>query len=302
MFVLFGFLLSVFGSCLAYVSYLEDRLLAQYFDQGCSVIGDVVSSEFTRGVSNNEEYFVSVEYAFILSSNYPVRIRKQVRVLEGQFFNPDLPGVHRRQTIAGSKPNVIFQDPCSTYNSDISEKVLEISLHDEIVQSKHRIEIIASGESLLKNYRFSHGRKQLELLVLSNHHLSGLPARQVEQRLSTKYRIFSACFVIAAVTLAIFCFHIAAEFLLGTEYMEEVSTPTTSTSAYLLCAILSLIPIIFIHLLFHESIRRLLEEQYFGDGEIIEGGHQEDDSSLSTWNTNSVIGFKMSAGSLPSLV
>jgi hypothetical protein len=256
---------------------------------------------------SQKEYFATVEYnTTMVTANYPLRIRKQVKVLENQLLHPDnLPKVNQSQSFNGVEPNAIFQAPCSTCNSEVSEKVFEVSIQDE-ENPRARIEIITSGESFFKDFMVRDGRRLVELIVLPNHHLSGLPARQVERRLSTKYRLSSASFVVAAMVLAIFCFDIAVQFLWGTDYVgssDEVAR-TSSPFAYLLYALFASIPIPIVYTFLHGPIRGSLEEEYFqglGSGEIIKAGHQEDDSSLSTWNTNSVLGFKMSVGSLSTM-
>mmetsp|Transcript_31513 Transcript_31513/g.74159 ORF Transcript_31513/g.74159 Transcript_31513/m.74159 type:complete len:187 (-) Transcript_31513:2278-2838(-) len=112
MFSFFAVCVSFFGSVLCYVSYLDDKIMQQYAREGELVEGEVVATEFTRGAdddklgtsfnSSQKEYFVSIEYSILLSENYPIRIRKQLRVLEGDFFHP------------GQTPtNCGVVDPCS---------------------------------------------------------------------------------------------------------------------------------------------------------------------------------------------
>jgi len=269
-FVFFAFSVSLFGSILSYVSYLDDRIMKLYVEEGSLVEGEVVATEFTRGVDNSDneeignnvnsqkEYFVTIEYSHLLSENYPIRIQKQLRVLEGDFF-------HQGANPSGSC-NI---DPCS-FNCT--------SGHNNIIPTP-RVEIIASRDSFFKSFQFDHGKK-LELLVLPNHHLSALPARQVERRLSTRYRLFSLSFVIAAILIAVFCFRLAAPLL----RVDGVS----SFKINFMFVIIALAPIPCIHYCLHELIQHSLEGEYFEmGGEVIKGG--QDDSSLSS---NSNFGYR----------
>ena len=285
-FLFFACCVSLFGSFLSYVSYLDDKIMKLYVDEGNLVEGEVVATEFTRGAYagdedtgknfNNvqKEYFVSVEYPFLLSENYPIRIRKQLRVLEGDFFHPG-------QNPTGCAP-CLFNFPSGDTSG---ENVVTPT-------TKSRIEIIASRDSFFKSFQFDHG-KNLQLLVLPNRHLSALPARQVERRLSTRYRLFSISFVVAAILIAVFCFRLAAPLLQQQVYGEEEEgrwyipsiIATQSPLNFLLInfafVIIALAPIPCIHYLLHELIQHSLEGEYFEmGGEVINGG--QDDSSLSS--------------------
>lgn len=114
MFLVFGYIIALLGSMLAYISWQDDRILDLYLEEGLPVEGDVVSIEHTRGGAGGgqyrrssgsnaggkggcseygkpeKEYLVSVEYVQFLSQSYPVRIRKQLRVWESEFVvQPD---------------------------------------------------------------------------------------------------------------------------------------------------------------------------------------------------------------------
>mmetsp|Transcript_42399 Transcript_42399/g.47381 ORF Transcript_42399/g.47381 Transcript_42399/m.47381 type:complete len:333 (-) Transcript_42399:108-1106(-) len=275
-FVFFAFSVSLFGSILSYVSYLDDRIMKLYVEEGSLVEGEVVATEFTRGVDNSDneeigknvnsqkEYFVTIEYSHLLSENYPIRIQKQLRVLEGDFF-------HQGANPSGSC-NIV--DPCSFHCT---------SGHNNILPTP-RVEIIKNQDSFFKSFQFDHGKK-LELLVLPNHHLSALPARQVERRLSTKYRLFSLSFVIAAILIAVFCFRLAAPLL----RVDDVSSFNSFLINFMF-VIIALLPIPCIHYCLHELIQHSLEGEYFEmGGEVIKGG--QDDSSLSS---NSNFGYRKS--------
>jgi hypothetical protein len=283
-FLFFAFSVSLFGSFLSYVSYLDDRIMQLYVEEGNLVEGEVVATEFTRGVadtssdneetamnfsSSQKEYFVTIEYSHLLSENYPIRIRKQLRVLEGDFFHQ------------GANPS----DPCSSIDPCSFDCTTEGN--NTTIIPRPRIEIIARKDSFFKSFQFDHGKK-LELLVLPNHHLSALPARQVERRLSSRYRLFSLSFVLSAIMIAVFCFRLAAPLLRvdgaeGSGYPSIISQ-SSSLNALLInfiFVIIALAPIPCIHYFLHEPIQHSLECEYFEmGGEVIKGG--QDDSSLSS--------------------
>ena len=253
MFSFFAFCVSLFGSSLLYISYLDDRIMKRYADEGTLVEGEVVSTEFTRGVdaekskvgnySGQKEYFVSVEYTFFLKENFPMRIRKQLRVLECDFCAPD-----------PSRPE---------------SKSIPI------------IEVLVSRDSFFKNFEFEHG-KVIQLLVLPNHHLSALPASQVHRRLSTKYRLFSVTFVVVAILISVFCLHMAIPLLMQRIYGEEA--PNLNLLLLNLCFVMfALAPIPCIHFFLRNLIQYTLEGEYFEmGGNIINGSNGFEDSSLST--------------------
>mmetsp|Transcript_13584 Transcript_13584/g.31855 ORF Transcript_13584/g.31855 Transcript_13584/m.31855 type:complete len:362 (+) Transcript_13584:63-1148(+) len=283
LFSFFALCVSLFGSLMLYVSYLDDRIMQLYSDEGNLIEGEVVATEFTRGVSanvekmrdrsNQKEYYVSIEYTIFLSENYPVRIRKQLRVLESDLLNP------RQHSPGHDKSNSCPYRYTSEGNA-VTHK------------PNRMIEFIASRDSFSKSFQFDHGRK-LRLLVLPDRHLSALPACQVERRLGIRYRMFSITFVLAAILIAVFCFRLAVPLLLqetteggtqGSGYILAVIGGSTKLDCFLtnfLFAIFSLAPLPCIHQLLHDLIQYSLEGEYYEmGGEIIRGG--QDDSSLSS--------------------
>ena len=268
-FLFFAFSVSLFGSFLSYVSYLDDRIMQLYVEEGNLVEGEVVATEFMKFSSSQKEYFVTIEYSHLLSENYPIRIRKQLRVLGGDFFHQ------------GANPSDLCSniDPCA-FNCTIEG-------NNTTIIPRSRIEIVARKDSFFESFQFDHGKK-LELLVLPNHHLSALPARQVERRLSSRYRLFSLSFVLSAIMIAVFCFRLAAPLLRvdgaeGSGY-PSIIPQSSSLNALLINFIfvmIALAPIPCIHYFLHEPIQHSLECEYFEmGGEIIKGG--QDDSSLSS--------------------
>jgi hypothetical protein len=294
----FGFTVSLFGSFLGYISSLEDKIIRQYLNMGNVILGDVVSTEFTRGVGSSngnvrftfgspKEYFVSVEYSQQLSTNYPIRVRKQLRVLEDEFFSPD----HQEVAHTYSQSNSVF---CTSCTQEVNEETIETSMNDHCKFPTTEIEFMASAESFFRNF-YCQGKK-LQLLVLPHRHLSAIPLRQAERRVGIKYRLFSLSFVTASMLIAIFCFHLAAQFLLPDDEQLQPGTSFDAMLLYPLFAILALAPVPAMHFFLHDAIWNSLEVEYFETGEVIKGGLG--DSSLSTWNSDSILGFRPSAGSL----
>jgi hypothetical protein len=311
LFVLFGFVVSVFGSLLCYVSFLEDRLMQEYMKEGVRIEGDVVAMEFTRGVGRNEEalmkfdnekeYFVTIKYSFLLSGIYPVRVRKQLRLFEGEFIHPDQPEFNSPHP-RNNKSNTVFQRPCSPGILEVDDRAFDASLN-----LKPIIEIVTSNESFCNKFQFGPNGQKVQLLVHPTHPLSALSVRQVERRISAKYRLFSFIFVITATIIAIFCYQLASQFLqeVYSDVMIESSLADERHFSrirllHLLLVAVALIPIPCIHYFLNEAISRSLRAEYLESGEFIKGG-QEDDASFSTWNTESMAGFKLSVGSLSTL-
>ncbi|KAG7363130.1 hypothetical protein IV203_026490 [Nitzschia inconspicua] len=322
MFVIFGIVISTFGSLLAYVSCCEDAIMQEYRRNGIRVMGDVVTTEFTRGVESSDEnalvkfesqreFFVTVQYTVLLSTSYPIRTRKQLRCLENDFWYHEHPKVNAILP-QNSKSNTIFQDPCSC-QSEQEGGALEMSLCDGQQSPEGMIEIATSAESFIKKFQVtvSHGKK-LQLLVLPSHPLSALPVPQIERRLSSRYRMYSSMFVFAALTIAVFCYALATQFLMLTRDTEGLSHQSEATSwfqvrpimrfslLFILYFVFALLPLPCVHYTLRRSIQSSLHDEYFEQGDIIKGG-LEDDSSLSTWNTDSIGGFKMSVESLSTI-
>jgi hypothetical protein len=292
---------------------MEDLIMKEYMKHGIFIDGDVVATEFTRGVGRNEEalikfdsqkeYFVTVEYSLLLSANYPVKVRKQLRVMEGEFHDPD------DSDIKKSKSRTLFQDPCSTCNSDMDKDDHIVPLQDPNQPTKTRVEIVTSSESFFKKMPALHEQK-LHLLALPTHPLSALPARQIEKRISPRHRLYSIMFVFAAMLMSVFCFHVATQYLLTgnlqqpSESVESFFTQarpvTRNVLFYVIFLGFALLPIPCIHFCLRDALRDALQLEFFETGDIIQGG-QEDDTSFSTWNTESLAGFKLSIGSLSTL-
>jgi hypothetical protein len=198
--------------------------------------------------------------------------------------------------------NTIFQDPCATSTSDMRKGMLETTFCNP-QQSPQAIEIVTSAESFIRKFHFSH-EKKLQLLVLPSYPMSALTVPQIKRRLGARQRLYSIMFFVAAVTIAIFCFHLAGQFLLVQTDPSVISGAIESSPVYqerkltrlvlqhLLYLVVALLPIPCVHYSLNGTIRNSLKEEYFESGDIFRGGVDED-SSLSTWNTDSMGGSKL---------
>lgn len=289
-----------------------------YFDKGLHVEGDVVSTEFARcggggqkcgggGVggwgeyeNQQKEYLVSVEYNRLLSSTYPVRIRKQLRVMEGELFHPDHPERDQAQrqkrhapVVATESERDVTSNPCSVAHCGTSIEIdapMKSFADCPYAAPKPLIEIEACArkDSFFGTFHFNRGTK-LELLVMPNHHLSALPVGHIERRLSHQHRLFSVAIVGVAALIAAVCFRLASQCLLEMEAEhDQVDNSSYATESglvwgwvvYWAFVVLVLAQIPCIHGLLRGTIRQSLEQEYFEVGELIKGG--QDDSSLST--------------------
>jgi hypothetical protein len=300
MFAFFGIVVSISGSLLAYVSFVEDKIMQEYREHGIRVVGDVVATKFTRGGGNNEalvrfesqrEYVVNVQYTMLISVTYPIRIRKQLRCLEDEFWYSENPEVNSTP-IQVSQHDTIFQDPCCTSLSDMEKARVEPTACMP-QQSQKAIEIVTSAESFIKKFQLRH-EKKLQLVVLPSYPMSALTVPQVERRLGAKHRMYSIMFFVATITMAMFCFHLAAQFLLvadtsATSGVFQERNLTRVVLQYSLFLLVGVLPIPCVHYFLNGTIRSSLQEEYFESGDIFKGGVDED-SSLSTWNTDSMGG------------
>ena len=283
-FLFFAFCVSIFGSFLLYVTYLDDLIMKLYRAEGNIIEGEVVRTEFSTnpnddiGIAGNQNiqkrHVAAIEYSIIISETYPLRIRKLLRVLECDLFPQDQ---HRDISSRNKNNQNVFDD------NTIRSKAGRV------------VEILVSRDSFFKSCQFDQGRK-LPLLVLPNQPLSALPARQVERRLSARYRFSSMGFVIAAILVAVFCFRLATPLLAhmlhgedGTETRGYVPSITGGSAIFdsllmnIFFATLALSPTLCIHHLFYDFLQYSLEKEYFETGaDVIKG--DQDDSSLSTWS------------------
>lgn len=308
MFLFFAYITALLGSLLAYISWQDDRILDLYLEEGLRVEGDVVSIEHIRGSGGGgqqrrgsgevgcgeygnpqKEYLVSVEYVQFLTESYPIRIRKDLRVLERELVHPNYPELdnrsqgrektdgHKTATDGehGGPGNVCATGTCASLEMDVP-----LDSITDCPQPIPEIEIgVTAGEdSFFKNLSFRHYGKKLDLLVLPNLHLSALPAQHVERRLSNQYRMYTVTVVAAATLIAVICFRLAAQFLL----YDDVSPDEVIWGwvVYWLLVVLVVAQLPVIHWTLRSYIRQTLEREYFEVGELIKGGL--DDSSLST--------------------
>eukprot|EP00957_Ditylum_brightwellii_P076940 5848010-Ditylum_brightwellii.AAC.1 len=104
--LIFGYMITLFGVVVGYVSFKEDRLLRQYRDDGLVIKADVLSADLIRnaqGMTTNQgvnsktsliaeaEYSILVQYITLLTDSYPVRIQKQLKARGSDIIEKNKP-------------------------------------------------------------------------------------------------------------------------------------------------------------------------------------------------------------------
>jgi hypothetical protein len=275
--LLFAFCISLFGSVLGYISFVDDAIMKRYQDEAFVVEADIHSTEFARGAGHNgsllcfegnqREYCVTVEYDQIISESYRIRIQKQIRALESDFKNPDHPEPNNPNTSGDAAkaakrldPEAPVVDPESLVKKD----------------KKQQPPIIVNQESFFRKFLYDH--RKVELLVLNNKPKSGFPREQLDRRLSLRYRLSSLAFVISTIFLALFCFRMAIRTI--TEE-EDAQHRLSGWIAVWVFVALIVMQIPCIHILMHTTLRDALEEEYFELAELVPTG-LDDHSTLSS--------------------
>lgn len=283
-FMTFAFGIFLFGSLVGYVSILDDSIMRRYKNEGEVVVADVYSVDISRGrnghgkscthrresvddgdgsvASKEVEYVAIVTYTQVLSDNYPVRVRKQVRAMESDFFHPECLNNPKFQptndcTKTGDEEAAVDQ-----------ENLIEGS-HD------HHIQIIENKLSFLR--KCSLESSKLNLLVLPGRPKSGYPREQVERAQSIRYRLSTVCLVVSNLLLSLFCIKLAIHLI--SEIQDERMAHIAWT-IFAVFVLLTVLQILLVRLLQHKFILCTLEEEYFESGDFAPIDF-DDNSSLS---------------------
>jgi hypothetical protein len=252
--LLFALCISLCGSVLAYVSFLDDKLLKRYQAEASVVRADVCSADCVRRVGNGwsgcagrssdqREYCATIEYNQIISESYQIRVRKQIRALESDFVDPDS-GEDNEEKDLGSPP----LPPTS---------------------------IIAKEESFLKT--FSLKEKKLDLLVLRDRPMSGYPQKFLKRRLGFLCQVSSICVILSTLCLSLFCIYIAIRAMDDAKDQRERTVAKIAISVF---GMLIALEIPITHTFLNESIAQALEEEYFESADLAPTG--QDEISLSS--------------------
>lgn len=267
--LIFGFFIILFCTVLGYFSFMEDALMRQYIKKGEVIKGDVMKAEFARGggqvgaCSNKRaiaEYNIFVEYPRELSTNYEVRIRKQMKAKETDFVRRPLPG-----------SNAMLQS-LKTQEEDENDNIG--AKKSEEVECDGYIDIGPADPSLKAGLGQAN---TIELYILSDYPISALPRRQVEGRCSWRHRLATFALIVVLLALAVFCTRFAAEALVYITGAAEESIDLYSISLF---AALLIVQVPLVHYCMRNMFRNILLVEYLESGEYVT--IHRDDSTLST--------------------
>ena len=253
------------GATIVYFSYLEDRLMKRYMEEGEVVEAAVISADFARGGSAKQwgaaksdrletEYVLFVEYNRpIAEGSYMTRVRKQIKAKEADITRP----CHYTYSCDGNEESAILNSPIQV------QKMLQM-LHDD-------------ENGIIKNQ----GLGTVEMLVMPDFHKSGVARHQVERFNSQRHRLSMAALVVSGVGLALFCVRLAAKAISSSELSEKTGD-TNLVTAYMMgiFSVLVLLQMILVHFCLQKACVDALEEEYLKSGDLVP--IDEDDSSLST--------------------
>jgi len=264
--LMFGFFITLFCAVIGYFAFVEDSLMRTYIKEGDLIKGDVMSAEFARGggqvgaCSNKRaiaEYIAFVEYTRELSTNYEVRIRKQMKIKETDFLRPLVPGSSAmlkslKDQVEGDK---IFEggDP----------QDIDCDGYIDIGPARQTSEL---------------GRPDtIELYVLPDFPAGALSRRQVERSCSCRHRLATFALIVVVLALAAFCTRIAAEALVDMIDSEE---ERLELYAILLFVALVVAQVPLVHFSMRGLFWNVIREEYLESGEYVT--IHRDDSTLST--------------------
>ena len=277
--LMFGFFITMFCAVVGYFAYVEDSLMRTYIKDGELIQGNVMTAEFARGggqvgpCSNQRtiaEYVTFVEYTRELSTNYEVRVRKQMKAKETDFAKPLLPG------------------------SSAMLKSLKYQMEgDNIAEGGCSEDIDCDGyvEIGLVHQSSALGRPgTIELYVLPDYPRSALPRRQVERGCSYRHRLATFGLIVVVLALALLCARVAAEALVD---MSVSESGRIDSDAILLFTALVLVQLPIVHCGMRGLFWNIIREEYLESGEYVTIHH--DDSTLSTTFSDAYLRTSLSA-------
>lgn len=268
---MFGFFIILFGVMIAYFSVMEDLLMRRYIEKGELIRGDVMSVEFARGGGRvgvcsqsrqSTEYITFVEYTRQLSTNYTVRVRKQMKLKETDFVRPLLPG----SSAMLKSMKVRVEDEESDQEGD----------SDEAHYGAHCYESYDDSGPVNKLGTFP-TQDTIELYVLPDYPKSGHPRHQVERGCSGRYRLSTAAFIAFDFALAAFCTRLAMEAIGDLDDMEKRKIGQYAIRIFVVLVVMQ-VPLI--HCCMQKLFSDALREEYLESGEFVP--IENDDSSLSS--------------------
>lgn len=267
--LLFALCVSFFGAVLGCVAELDGSIMRRYHEEGEVVHANIISTEFARGskasgggtcISDNHiEYTAVVEYDRMTSTAYRIKVRKQLRVRESDFFSPEHPQLN---AFKSSKDKSKMRSP-----------KIEIQVDTEALQKNDHLQV----SQAIFFQKFTLERRKLELLVLPEHPKSGYPQHAVERAGSHRYRSTTLSLAVANILLAAFSLLVSARAISEQEDEEQRRTAWTIFWIFVGLVVLQM-PVIYY--LLNNRLKKSLEEEYYEMGELAPTA--QDDSSLSS--------------------
>jgi hypothetical protein len=267
--LLFALCVSFLGTVVGCVAALEDSIMKRYYEEGQIVHAKLISTEFARGgkesggracISDNHiEYTAVVEYDRMTSTEYRIKVRKQLRARESDFISPCHPELN------------VFKSPKGKHKTR-SPKI-EIQVDTEALQKNDHLQ--ASQEIFFR--KFAVENRTLELLVLPEHPKSGFPHNAVERAGSLRYRSTTLSLAVANMLMAAFSLRMSARKVSEVENGEQRRIAWTIFWIFVGLIVLQM-PVIYC--LLNTFLKKSVEEEYYELGEL--GPTAQDDSSLSS--------------------
>jgi hypothetical protein len=254
---------------ISYFSFLEDRLMKRYLEEGEVTEAIVVSAEFARGFkgawgsSGNKadasatEYVLFVEYNKpIAQGSYMVRVRKQVKALADD--------------VAWGRNGLVYSYSKNMEQADDLDSALQIQ---RMLRLLHDDEAARKGPD---------GLGKLDMLVLPEFHKSGVSRRQVERANGNRNMLSSMALVISGLGLSAFCVRLAAVAISNSQIADFTNADTNMVTLYMILsfAAMVILEVLLVHCCLRKTLEDALEEEYLQGGDLVPV--DEDDSSLST--------------------
>jgi hypothetical protein len=266
--LLFALCASFLGGTLGCLAELEDSIMKRYYEEGQVVLAKIISTAFARGskpsgggacISDNHiEYTAVVEYDRMTSTDYRIRVRKQLRLRESDVISCP-PELNSFKTSKG-----------------------------KFKKSSHKVEIQVDTEALQKNdhleacqeiffQKFTLENRTLELLVLPEHPKSGYPRNEVERAGSLRYRTTILSLLVANMLLTAYFLRMSTRKI---SEQEDEELRRIAWTIFWIFVVLIVLQMPVIYCLLNTLLKKSVEEEYYELGEMEPTA--QDDSSLST--------------------
>ena len=283
--LLFGFCFTFCGSIIAYFSLKEDRLMRDYKNFGQIAQGDIMSAESVRNhgmwfSSSHKlnEYLVYVEYTHLISDNYPIRVRKKLRVQESDFRKRDIP-----MSALNIDTSEIVDENLSRVDFSYQQARMSSKKNDHRISCRNSFgDESASGPIIgLNIHRSDHfgifGTYVIDVMVLPEFPLSAYPRNSVLRNCGVKYRFMTFALIFFELLLAA----ISAIFAIQTiKNLEDGRDRDIAWYGIGFFTLLLILQVPFIVIFFNSMMEQTLRDEYLTTGEIVPSNF--DDSTISS--------------------